>query len=513
MKGIIFLLSLAGFSILLSQEMYAQTLVNKGQITVKAGETLTIKGGYTAEAGATLENNGNIELTGDWINNSGNNGFTNVNAGKVIFNGNVQNIAGTSPTIFNDIEVNGASNKVVLQNTPQEINGITTFNQGKIDLNGNIYLIKNSSTNAINIATANGGFLNNTTNFDGKVQWNIAGNTGNYQIPFADNAGTRIPFAFNIGTAGSGATGNLLVSTYGVGSDNTPFPTGITDAPESNPLNTLDRYWLINPTNFTTNPTASFSLGYLDSEWGAPNSITESQMKIRNYASGAWGVDMPTTVNIATNTATLGTNISNFGTGIFTLYQQTIPLPIKLLNINAQAQNEDILLTWKTAQEINNKGYEIQRSENARNFEVIGFVDAKGGGNTTQERNYAFLDKNVKANQDYYYRFKQIDYNGNFEYSPIVRAKVIDENVRVVMLYPNPATDHIFLNFQAKQQDTASYFISDVKGNILQRGTMNISQGETNYKIDLQKYISSGTYLIKCVFEGKSFVEKIVIQK
>ncbi|MBL7800497.1 MAG: hypothetical protein JNL95_07200, partial [Chitinophagales bacterium] len=120
------------------------------------------------------------------------------------------------------------------------------------------------------------------------------------------------------------------------------------------------------------------------------------------------------------------------GTGGYGFSSPGTGLPVKLIDFTATAiENSYIRLDWSTALEINNAGFEIERSTNGADFAKIGWV--KGNDNSTSTIAYSFDDKTAQPNIRYYYRLKQID-NGNvaFEYSNIVSAMFINEGKTAV---------------------------------------------------------------------------------
>ncbi|MBL7801535.1 MAG: hypothetical protein JNL95_12520, partial [Chitinophagales bacterium] len=120
------------------------------------------------------------------------------------------------------------------------------------------------------------------------------------------------------------------------------------------------------------------------------------------------------------------------GTGGYGFSGAPAGLPVKLIDFTATAvENSYIRLDWSTALEINNAGFEIERSTNGADFAKIGWV--KGNDNSTSTIAYSFDDKTAQPNIRYYYRLKQID-NGNvaFEYSNIVSAMFINEGKTAV---------------------------------------------------------------------------------
>ena len=112
-------------------------------------------------------------------------------------------------------------------------------------------------------------------------------------------------------------------------------------------------------------------------------------------------------------------------------------VPVELTSFTGAFVGNDVHLKWATATELNNRGFEIQRSANGSSFATVAFVE--GNGTTTDQKQYSFIDRNVEARVNYAYRLKQIDFNGTFDYSSVVNIGftlplefVLEQN------YPNP---------------------------------------------------------------------------
>ncbi|MCU0447321.1 MAG: choice-of-anchor D domain-containing protein [Microscillaceae bacterium] len=129
----------------------------------------------------------------------------------------------------------------------------------------------------------------------------------------------------------------------------------------------------------------------------------------------------------------------------FEIGSTSSPLPITLLSFEAKRTNENtVLLNWKTATEIDNKGFEIEQSIDNQAFNKIGFVD--GAGNSSSIRNYQF---SIRNSETAYYRLKQVDFDGKFNYSP--QRYVKGDEVNNFVVYPNPAITNLTLELNGKQ--------------------------------------------------------------
>ena len=98
--------------------------------------------------------------------------------------------------------------------------------------------------------------------------------------------------------------------------------------------------------------------------------------------------------------------------------EEVFALPVDLLTFSSELRDEQIFLSWKTSSEIDNKGFEIQRTEDFNQpYRNLGWVD---GTNLANGSSYHFIDENVENGKTYYYRLKQLDLDESFSFSPVV---------------------------------------------------------------------------------------------
>jgi hypothetical protein len=193
----------------------------------------------------------------------------------------------------------------------------------------------------------------------------------------------------------------------------------------------------------------------------------------------------------------------------------TYVIPVELTSFTAIALGNNVEINWSTATETNNQGFEIQRS-NGGEFEVVEFV--LGNGTTTQPQSYRFVDKNVPAGK-YTYRLKQIDYNGQFEYSPSVEVDVIGvTEYSLHQNYPNPFNPSTSISFDLATDSKVTLRIFDVLGQeVLTVLSGNLSAG--NHKIQFNANgLNSGVYFYQIDatgIDGKNFtaVKKMILNK
>lgn len=174
---------------------------------------------------------------------------------------------------------------------------------------------------------------------------------------------------------------------------------------------------------------------------------------------------------------------------------QTQPLPVELLYFIATAQKDLIYLTWSTATEIENDYFELERSENGKIFKPIVKID--GGGNSLMTLNYDYEDHSAIAGTLYYYRLKQVDFDGNFEYSEIVNAK-LDAFKNDMEVYPNPVGSQVNINLRyystAAEQVITIHNSQGKQVSLYKVSAMQNSWNDLMLNID---NLSKGIYFIK----------------
>lgn len=176
-------------------------------------------------------------------------------------------------------------------------------------------------------------------------------------------------------------------------------------------------------------------------------------------------------------------------------------LPVEFLYIKAELNDNAALVKWATATEINNSHFEIERSIDGREFTKIGREE--GHGNSSNVIEYEYLDYDIpNQSAPVYYRLKQVDYDGAFDYSAIVYVTSGDEQKAKV--YPNPASSVINVS---KQGARFNVRLLDQRG-------MTMKLMEDIYdqvQIPVQN-IPNGYYIIQVEDESGSESQKILVR-
>ena len=165
--------------------------------------------------------------------------------------------------------------------------------------------------------------------------------------------------------------------------------------------------------------------------------ITACQTMVNT--AGSWNA---TGFTGLTTAAAFFAAIPNFFTGSV--------LPIELISFTGKNEEAQNLLSWKTATETNNKGFEIETCKDGVNFQVIEFV--KGRGTTSETQNYTFTHRlATKESGILYYRLKQMDYDGQFEYSQTIAIRS-EGKQNSIAVYPNPSNGLYTISLDEKAE-------------------------------------------------------------
>jgi hypothetical protein len=190
-----------------------------------------------------------------------------------------------------------------------------------------------------------------------------------------------------------------------------------------------------------------------------------------------------------------------------TVTTYTAVVPVDLFKFAAKPTENGNLLDWATASEHNNSRFEIERAENATDFERIGEV--KGSLNSNSLNTYSFLDKNPLLGINYY-RLKQVDMDGTFMYSKTLSVSNIkDEKDAHIFIHPNPASDVLVVQSLTDNTVNKTVELINLQGKVIQSKTL--FQGSTMCLFDLQT-VYAGTYFVKIVDGQQTKVTKIVVK-
>jgi len=153
-------------------------------------------------------------------------------------------------------------------------------------------------------------------------------------------------------------------------------------------------------------------------------------------------------------------------------------------------------LSWSTAFEQNNTGFEVLRSMNGRDFTSIGFVDSKAqNGNSNEVINYTFTD-NDPGGIKQYYQLRQVDMDNHSKLSPIIMIQTVKPRmVYIDGLYPNPSNELINILVICRSKDKMVLLITDLAGKRLLEKVVNVEAGSNKIPVDIH-LMSKGIYMV-----------------
>jgi len=168
-------------------------------------------------------------------------------------------------------------------------------------------------------------------------------------------------------------------------------------------------------------------------------------------------------------------------------------------------------LIWSTATELNNDGFEIQKKTDNSEFISIGFV--KGQGTSTKKTDYSFIDKNTNSGK-YLYRLKQIDFDGNYEYSNVLE---VDFNTITTYTleqnYPNPFNPSTEINYTLEKSGNVTLKIYDSLGSLVATivdGFMRAGKHSVKFNA---KDLTSGVYFYRIETDNFTSTRKMLLIK
>ncbi|MEO0339946.1 MAG: T9SS type A sorting domain-containing protein [Bacteroidota bacterium] len=178
----------------------------------------------------------------------------------------------------------------------------------------------------------------------------------------------------------------------------------------------------------------------------------------------------------------------------------TGPAPVALKSFDGSVDNDQVVLTWVTNSELDNEGFEVQRSLDGRQWEPIAWVN--GNGTSQREQNYLFTDDHPAFGTTNYYRLKQIDFDGNFEYSVMISAYVEKQHRDFIIIYPNPSKNvvHYQLDPDADLQEIQVY---NYLGRLLKTTRPNAGQL-------ILEDLDPGTYLVVFRLQDRQISRRVI---
>gem|GEM_PF-2659541 len=440
-------------------------------------------------------------------------------AGPLIMDaGQTTTFLGTSP-FFSDqgTEIIQLQN-VILQSDSLDLYSDMTINQS-LDLNtGDI------QTNGFNLILAPGVIVTGTGYINGALQQSIPTSPSalgkgngieNYLVNFpigTDNGPSPVSIDFSSVAAGG---------TVSVQAVQTVHPNSVVSS------ESMKRYWKITKDENLSFTSADITFNYLPQDFNTAffEDPDEASMVVGKYDTGSW--TFPNVSNRFNGGTNDGGSITISGVNSFsdfTTAKSEASVPVELTAFNAVLLGSSVKLNWTTATEINNYGFEIEKTIHTSTplsvtkWEKIGFVSASG--NSISEKNYSFTDSYPSGGSKFVYRLKQIDNDGTFSYSDIVEVEIVPNKFELSQNYPNPFNPSTKIKYTIP-----NVTLSGVEGSRVQLKVYDILGNEVATLINEEKpagvyevefnasNLSSGVYLYKLTAGSFTETKKMTVLK
>jgi hypothetical protein len=189
------------------------------------------------------------------------------------------------------------------------------------------------------------------------------------------------------------------------------------------------------------------------------------------------------------------------------------PLPVELTYFSAEADGNRITLNWQTASETNNSHFLIQRRTDKGDFENVGRKE--GFGTSYEAHTYRFQDR-VSAQGTVYYRLKQVDFDGSFEYSDIKAVKGNNTQKALALsitgIYPNPFIGQLRMQVSSADDQAITLQLRSISGNLHQQKRLSGARTENEVTWSGLADLPSGTYILTAQTNNNRVVKRIVKQ-
>jgi hypothetical protein len=249
--------------------------------------------------------------------------------------------------------------------------------------------------------------------------------------------------------------------------------------------------------NMTESPEAPFTQIAKYNGVTSGNTVSHTWLGINGGSTYQWYVDLD--------------DGSSTTTGPVWSFSTDSGLPVELSSFTAQAMGTDILLNWRTETEVNNYGFDILRQAQDDKWETIGFVD--GYGNTNSPKQYSFVDKTPTGGTQFSYRLKQIDNDGQYEYSEVVEVTLAPNDFALYQNYPNPFNLTTTIDYSILEEALVTIKVYNTIGEEI-AVLVNKNKEVGSHSVDFNATsLTSGVYFY--ILRAGSFVEtkKMVLMK
>ena len=274
----------------------------------------------------------------------------------------------------------------------------------------------------------------------------------------------------------------------------------------------IARYYQIEPTGSNAGLDATLRLHYTDAELNGLDESTLAMFRSTD-GGGSWegaGQDgRDTEADVVTRNG-----VEAFSR--WTLGSTDTPLPVEFASFTAVADDGETRLTWTTASERSNAGFEVQRRTGPKGaasaWTTLGFVESSApGGTTSEQQSYTFADANLPYEADRLtYRLRQVDADGSARFS---REVVVQRRVGSLELqtpYPNPVRHEATVRYAVPNQQAVTLTLYDLMGRRVRTVERKTQSGRHEVSVSATG-LASGTYLLRLTAGKETRTERLTV--
>ncbi len=359
----------------------------------------------------------------------------------------------------------------------------------RIKLNYKIRIVGTTATQASNAILANNiiqlGPLNPTS-----TSYGAAGNI--YNLNYSSrNVATAGTATYYLTTSGDASTAGAAVYSEYVCFVNNGFGAAYT---YTDPLGGITETVGDNKVDVWVKVGAAAFVKYIDEGALTTTSVSFGSFKVSQNAN-SWNTTATPNYSYSNEIYLDDLTISTADASV---------LPISLTSLTGKSVGKSVQINWATASETNNDRYEIQRSNDGKNFNTIG--NLKGAGTSPSANAYTFTDENPGAGTNYY-RLKQYDFDGTIGTSEVIAVKSNIAESSISVSSNGSQTNVQIISANATSSKLELY---DINGRKLAEQGVSLNKGFN--KIALDKSLTAGIYFVKLIDGAKVITQKFAVQ-
>jgi hypothetical protein len=455
-----------------------------------------------ANATVTFANGASINVKGNFINN----GNFNAGSGTVTMNGSTaQSIGGSAATTFNNLIINnsaGVSLNVIGVNNNPIVNGTLTLTNGRLSLGSNNLILGTTASIAGTPSASN---------------MIVISGSGELRKRFPSGISNQLPFTFPVGTTAGGNEYTPVELDFNSGNFSSEAYVGVRVVDQrssfmSNSIvNYVNRNWNVEPSGITS-PNYDIKLHYVQSDWIGDAGAEGNVLPIKYSTSSGTGMWYQPESAGFTNAESVGSGFGN-STANFLNWESVTsfsqfggaegnnqPLPVELVSFSGTCEEGNIHLTWKTASEFNSSHFDVEKSRDGENWQLLTLVPSAGTSN--ELLTYHTVDQNA-TNGNNYYRLRQVDIDGTEKFYDPINVSCTEVTPGYFTSFPNPSGTSFQVIVNNKELiGTCILNIVDATGKVIEQREIEMNDGINMFVINQE--LNPGIYFLNISNGSKS---------